>query len=921
MEKEVIDINLNQEKEYESKNQIIKNNITKSKSKFYKLNSQLTRYLFEFITYSKLRELIFLNKKTYKSLLMYDFAKSIEEKTTGIKNIKSFEGTPDKIKKQSIISIEHPIMNIEVCNNLDLIAFQINNLEHQLSIWRLSTMSFLSNIKEINEEQKILTNKFMKYIPNQNMLVVVYNDGSIMFYLLKIEEEKSSTLNLTKYTSRNNNIYLKNDTLALSNVKQEKTSKKQTEFKLTVKQMYKRKIDINLFLSLHYNEVLDQIITIERTEKKNEDDIEISFVKFWNCKNCKFVKTKTYLDKSICNFNFSDSETKTKTILFFSNEDGTLYYDKYPKIMEDSEDNIMIFYNSINISNKILETQVFNKEGNVFIVCSLISNIIEIWDVENKFKVNEIELKFPIFNLSLLVVEKFFFVYGAYNSSKIAVFEIFEEFENSNKESIFEFGTVSNIPISKLKTIDKTDYTANLFMIKNVDIYKTTIDINALSQKINLLIQSISSHKAVIKCATFDYKNDILLTLDIKGEMKIWKKLQGKLILFKTYEPQGVIKMEQFIILRTDINSILGINGLKTFTVCRYDNVKLELTYKYDDLENNKYHTIYDLNSGYSFLLGKSNGEIDLFYYKSINQFIKKQTIKHMMSLESSKTTLRIFEKNKENDDSSDNNSEKDDNEFNEKNDGLDQDENYGDGKCNSKKDETSIENINNIPNYECKKQKISYVASIILNNVFLNAETQFIVSGAQDGSICLFNYPKYGNYLYLDSNNDKKYQNSIKQIISFKDVSKVDLIAILIEKGGLIIVKNLCNQIINVITNDFEIYGLESLNKNYSCVTFRDNNKLSIIKTNSLIKKMKIIKQVKLMYDPSYIKFLNDGELIFTFGQEYCSGEAKQGKGCDIIKISKKVTKNVLDDTISDASENSDALVSESESDSELAL
>ena len=337
-------------------------------TKLSRLSKNLLRYIFDFFSYSKVRELLNLNRRIFKSLREYDFLQTIEERTLGLSNIKEIKSKPSELKKNSIQSIEYPIQNFEISEDLDLIFIHLNKIESQITVWTLSTHILQLSIIERDESDEILLNRGMKYISQHKVLVVLYNNGILYFYKFNIEQNNNTV-----------NIYSKIDLDS-------------SDFIVNYRVKFRRKIDQELFLSMHYCSVTDQLITLERTVKKKSDDIEITFMKFWNCCNGRHIKTKTYLDKSISHFNILNGNNKTNTILFFGNDEGTLYYQNYDKIAEEDENNIMIFYNTIFGESSITETAVATSKEGPFVVVSYANGNITTYLTDTKMKINNISL-------------------------------------------------------------------------------------------------------------------------------------------------------------------------------------------------------------------------------------------------------------------------------------------------------------------------------------------------------------------------------------------------------------------------------------------------------------------------------------------------------------------------------------------------
>eukprot|EP00340_Litonotus_pictus_P005753 CAMPEP_0170519238 /NCGR_PEP_ID=MMETSP0209-20121228/4733_1 /TAXON_ID=665100 ORGANISM="Litonotus pictus, Strain P1" /NCGR_SAMPLE_ID=MMETSP0209 /ASSEMBLY_ACC=CAM_ASM_000301 /LENGTH=292 /DNA_ID=CAMNT_0010805079 /DNA_START=1833 /DNA_END=2711 /DNA_ORIENTATION=- len=233
------------------------------------------------------------------------------------------------------------------------------------------------------------------------------------------------------------------------------------------------------------------------------------------------------------------------------------------------------------------------------------------------------------------------------------------------------------------------------------------------------------------------------------------------------------------------------------------------------------------------------------------------------------------------------------------------------DNEANDKAKKDTEENTEKEPTklFELKKQKITCI------RFFEFLGTKFFVSGANDGSICFFNSKTFENTYYLEPK-EKNQESAIKQIIRFTHgKGKKEYIIYLIEKAGTLIIKDLGNNLIKTYNNDRDILFLDRLSDKYFFYVEKESNKLSLISTKKIIKRLRTFQQIALKYDPFLTKYIQDGETIFAFGYDYSDGEPLQGKGIDFIKLKKKTKKNQLGDEFSSDSESSHT---ENESESE---
>lgn len=987
------------------------------KSKFNSLSRNLIRYIFDYFSFSKIRELLNLNSTVFKSLRENKFLEKIEERTLGLSNVKEVTYKPKDFKLTSILSIEHAVMNYEICFDLDLIILHLNDLENQLSIWTLNNFVFKTKIIERDESNEIMTNRLMKYIPSQKMLVVSYNTGELFFYKISRESDKDG-LSINRRINNENTIqrnignitnnYDFNEREAknfLDIEEQNKENENDKNDNVSLRMKFKRKINEDLIVSLHYCNVSDQLITIERTIKVKNDDVEISFIKFWNCITGKHVKTKTYLDKSVCHFNIMNSDCKNTTTLFFGNTEGSVYYHSYEKIFYDNDNNLMIFYNHLPGESEIMTSLPYKNDNGFYLIVSYANGNVITWDINTKTQFSLSKFDSELYHLDLFSSEDITYVTAVKKGNKIVLFDPFSDIEvnksgkvevtsnifnnkndkndfnskvqkerNSGFKGYYEF-TTSSIPIAKLtflNSINKNNSVDNsslgtfeqggeiknhfsplkqvkYLMLKNVDFSKVSFDFDIDKKIIDLNSFCINSHKSVVKSLIYDSKNKTLLTIDNKGELKVWSNVKNKFNLIKSIEPTGSVKLDSMIILRGETEALLGINGTKTIFIYKFDKFKIELVSKADEPGKEKYVSLFDMNNGYSFLVGKTNGEIDFYTYNNSLLIKRKAVLKHMPTEKTYDNYLSMVNKNKEvNHKKFSNKENKIVNMSNNSIISVNEEEKEFDfekivikknssGKVLQEKEEeikfnkhsssklkkhninnnnTDIHEKNNDksannqddsnkkPEFVLKKQKITCIRS------FVYKETNYIVSGASDGSLCFFDSKKLENTYYLEGL--EPFNKQIKQIIKFiNEYNGKELIMYLNDYQGSIVIKDFKNEILKFYNNDRDIIYIERLNPKCCFYIEKDSNKINLVSTKKLLKRLRVFQQIALKFDPYITRYINDGETIFSFGYDFCDGEPSAGKGIDFIKLKKKIPKktNCLFDMIveSDAEEDDD--------------
>ena len=189
--------------------------------------------------------------------------------------------------------------------------------------------------------------------------------------------------------------------------------------------------------------------------------------------------------------------------------------------------------------------------------------------------------------------------------------------------------------------------------------------------------------------------------------------------------------------------------------------------------------------------------------------------------------------------------------------------------------------------------QKITVIQLVKLKYKHSDKGINYIVSGAQNGSICFINYISNNPEYFLES--DKPHDSLVKQIIVlYNNYFKDYIVLYLIEKQGTIIVKNLMNKIIKIYNIDRDISNVERLSNNFFIYTEAESNKLHIVDSEDIINNLTTIQKVELMYDPYLVKYLQDGETIFSFGYEFSDGNPLQGKAIDYVYLKSNGGKNI---------------------------
>ncbi len=339
--------------------------------------------------------------------------------------------------------------------------------------------------------------------------------------------------------------------------------------------------------------------------------------------------------------------------------------------------------------------------------------------------------------------------------------------------------------------------------------------------------------------------------MDTESKLKIWNKNYNDLILFDTVEFKSMPpKVEKMILLKGDIDVLLTINNSKTITLIRFDKEYLEVKAKVDESATDKLVSLLDLENGFGFLVGKSNGEISYYTYNSRLELKKKTSIKHMDYCLISRDSKNINNSNlclKESKVSSDQLID------------LNKD----------KKDSIIIQT-------ELKAQKITCLEKGLIE------KRVCLISGAQDGSICIVNLKNMQCCYYLFSS--KEHAFPIKCIFHHIDHGE-SYIFYLTEKGQVII-KNLENKIIKCYQNDRDIIFIEKLNTKYFYYSEKSMNNIYICQLSNVFAQLKVIKQINLTFDVSQSKYLKDGDGIITFGFDSVEGEPVMGNAMEYFKF-----------------------------------
>ena len=359
---------INKIKKYKSNNQ----RKTKSINKFLSIKPNLLRNIIEFSSFSEAREFVILNRYFSTSLRKFNFMKELEERSLGIENRKCFNKTVEEYNLTKVKSVTRNIIKYELCLNIDMIILHLNELESQVTVWSLSNFLYKTKITERNSEGILLDNVCMKYIPYNNLLLVVYNDGIIYGY--KLSRSLVDNKSLLAISKEANNDKINNSLFLLHkfeiDINQLMLKNLTTDYKNTVSDIvtfnliFKRKVDPLLIKSIHYVQSTNQFVTIECTGKDDNDNIEITFIKLWDAITGKHCHTKCLQDKSICNFNLLDplDNYKNNIYFFLSCENGFIYYRDYEKLLYHPDEDVIAFYDCLKGDSLVLSTDVFYYE-------------------------------------------------------------------------------------------------------------------------------------------------------------------------------------------------------------------------------------------------------------------------------------------------------------------------------------------------------------------------------------------------------------------------------------------------------------------------------------------------------------------------------------------------------------------------------
>lgn len=837
------------------------------------LPNDLIRHIISFLSYSEVRELSKINKNLNSTLNQYGFIAKIKERKVGLSKKLDFQMETSLYIKSKNHSVSNNIQNAVISKSLDLLIMTINNQKSQLSIWQLSNFAFKQNLIEYENEEagqnemerRVLICVKMIFIENQSLLIVVYHTGVIYGYKLEV---KRNHMGYDKDVDRID----RSDSLSL-------------EIRLN----FKRKVDAGMIRSIHYLQSLEQFITVETTSS-NKENIEITFLKLWNSSTGKHFKTKIYKDKAICHFNTMSSKYKGKSLVFLGCIDGNIYYRDYERVFFNQDSDVMVFYDSLKGPSQVICTDMFkNNTKEKLILVSYSNGDVYLWDIYMKTVVNQIKFSSQLQKLIVFQYErkedkedneKEYCYIGYYKSNKVIIGNCI----NKDKNILIDFSTgpvpISllfeypnllledkndvNVNVNKPNTIISTTSNITFLMIKDKDAYKLTYSIKDNS----ILQSSITSHKSAIKNIIYDYKNEIIITSDTDSKVKIWKINKNneiQLIISQEFKSNPV-KMEKIIVLKGIYDVILSINSTKSMNIIDFSNKinekqsYLQVKSRYDEEVNDKIVNILDLEDGYSFIIGKMNGEICLFSYNFRFELKKIKTYFHSLT-EIDVKKLRIT--------------------------------------CLDK-------SILSNSKYYCVLSGSSN-GSICVYDLKSSS-----CLGILSSSIKEHESPVVSLFLYTPNDLNKQTLTLTltlhKQDKDLEEVFQETYILYIIEKG-ILIIKDLTNRLIKSYQNDRDFTFIEKLNRKYFYYTEKDMNRLYLCHLDMVQLSLRIAKQVILCYDVYKARYVSNGKGIISFGYDSIEGEPLTGNAIEYIQFLKEDEGEIKENTKKMSSRRDDLL------------